>query len=272
VVISVSSVWKGLHPLHERVPTNTTDPANFLDSSPASTLVIVNDMWWRALGVAAVLLCVGVAGGYAVADRDQAEPQGSSTLAPVPAVSPSVPTPTAPTYAPDPDIPPLTTADLATETIPLRLDPGGPGVRVAVPVGWLQNRPEGKDFWTFAEPSNFHNTYSMRVSILSGGTSSKKAAMAARIAQLEDAEANGDLQDFQVTVQTDDTFEATYVADDHLRFTTERFVSFGGSEASASVAVTGRQVDESGMGDLLAQTVTSLRDLPAKQAETPDAA
>jgi len=225
-------------------------------------------MWWRALGVAVVLLCVGVAGGYAVADRRQEAPVTDDRLTPVPAVSPSVPTPAVPTYAPDPDIPPLTTADLATEIIPLRLDPGGPGVRVAVPVGWQQNRPEGKDFWTFAEPSNLHNTYSLRVTILSSGTASKKAAMAARIAALEDAEANGDIQDFVVTVQTDDTFEATYVADDHLRFTTERFVSFGGSEASASVAVTGRKVDKPAMGDLLAQTVTSLRDLPAKEATT----
>ncbi len=31
-------------------------------------------MWWRALGVAVVLLCVGVAGGYAVADRSADEP------------------------------------------------------------------------------------------------------------------------------------------------------------------------------------------------------
>ena len=228
-------------------------------------------MWWRALGVAVVLLCAGVAGGYAVADRGEEEPRSSSTLEPVPAVSPSVPTPPVPTYAPDPaEVPPLDTDGMATETIPLRLDPGGPGVRVAVPVGWLENRPLGKDFWTFAEPSDFHYTYSMRVSILSGGTSSKKAAMGARIAQLEDAEDNGDIQDFEVTVETDDTFEATYVDQDHLRFTTERFVSFGGSEASASVAVTGRKVDEAGLGDLLAQTVTSLRQLAAKEAKTPE--
>ena len=226
-------------------------------------------MWWRALGVAVVLLCAGVAGGYAVADRNQEEPVSTDVLGPVPAASPSIPTPPVPTYAPDPaEVPPLTMDGMATETIPLRLDPDGPGVRVAVPLGWLSNRPADKDFWTFAEPSDFHYTYSMRVSILSGGTSSKKAAMAARIAQLEDAEANGDLQDFEVTVQTDDTFEATYVDHDHLRFTTERYVSFGGTEASAAVAVTGRDVDQSGLGDLLAQTVTSLRQLPAK--ERPD--
>ena len=221
-------------------------------------------MWWRVLGVAVVLLCVGVAGGYAVAQRDQPEPVHSDTLEPVPAVSPAVPTPAAPTYAADPEIPPLTTAGLATETVPLRLDPGGAGVRVAVPVGWPSNRPEGKDFWTFVEPSDFKYTYSLRVKILTGGTASKKAAMGARIAELMDADANGAISDFKVTVQTDDTFEATYVDDGHLRFTTERFVSFSGSEASASVAVTGREADEPGMGDLLSQTVTSLRELPAK--------
>ena len=78
VVISFSSVWKGLHPFHERVPTNTTDPANFLDSSLRTVArvlsVRVERMWWRALGVAVVLLCAGVAGGYAVADRSQEEP------------------------------------------------------------------------------------------------------------------------------------------------------------------------------------------------------
>ncbi len=54
---------------------------------------------------------------------------------------------------------------------------------------------------------------------------------------------------------------------DHLRFITERFVSFAGTEASAAVAVTGRDVDQSGMGDLLAQTVTWLRQLPAQGSE-----
>ena len=233
VVIVFSSTWKGLRLFHEWVWTYTTDLANFLDSSvshdPASSAVEVKS---ASLGSAA---CGGAGSGWPwcccalvwpvgtplrTAVRNRA-PQ-TVGLTPVPAVSPSVPTPTLPTYAPDPDIPPLTTADLATETIPLRLDPDGPGVRVAIPVGWQQNRPEGKDFWTLAKPSNLHYTYSMRVSILSGGTSSKTAAMAARIAQLQDAEDNGDIQDFDVSVQTDDTFEATYAAEGHLRFTTER--------------------------------------------------
>ena len=35
-------------------------------------------MWWRALGVAVVLLCAGVAGGYAVADRSESDPAGAA--------------------------------------------------------------------------------------------------------------------------------------------------------------------------------------------------
>ncbi len=221
-------------------------------------------MWWRALGVALVLLCVGVAGGYAVADRGEDDPVSTDRLAPVPGVSPAVPTPATPTYEPDPDTPPLTTGVLTTQTIPLRLDPDGAGVKVAVPIGWQENRPVGKDFWTFTEPSNNHYTYSVRVTLLMRLIVSKKAAMAARIAALEDAAANGGISDFEVTAQTDDTFKATYVDNGHLRFTTERFVSLSGSEASVSVAVTGRERDQLGMGDLLAQTVTSLRELQPK--------
>jgi len=223
-------------------------------------------MWWRALGVAVVLLCVGVAGGYAVADRDGGQSQGSGTPEPVPAVSPAVPTPVVPTYEPDPEqVAPLTTAGLEVETTPLRLDPEGPGVRLDIPVGWQSNRPTGKDFWTFTEPSDYKFTYSLRVALWNRQTLSKKAAMNSRIVALEDAEANGGIDDFDVTAQTDDTFQATYVDGGHLRFTTERFVSFGSStEAYVSVAVTGREVDLPGLGDLLAQTVTSLRELRDK--------
>ena len=67
-------------------------------------MVIVNGMWWRALGVAAVLLCVGVAGGYAVADRNQEDPVSSGSPVPIPAESPAVPTPPVYDVLPDPDL------------------------------------------------------------------------------------------------------------------------------------------------------------------------
>ncbi|HEX5086644.1 MAG TPA: hypothetical protein VFV89_02480 [Nocardioides sp.] len=221
-------------------------------------------MWWRALGVAVVLLCVGVAGGYAVADRNQEEAASSTTLEPIPGVSPAVPTPVVPSYAPDPDDPPLTTSGLVAEPVKLRLNPDGAGVKADIPVGWRENRPEDTNFWNFVDPDASQGTYVLRVTLWRPANVSIAAAMAQRIAALEDAETHGGLSDFHVTAQSDDTMEATYVDGGHLRFTTERWVSFDGSTAYASVAVTGREVDRPGLGDLLSRTVTSLRELPPK--------
>jgi hypothetical protein len=228
-------------------------------------------MGWRALGVAVVLLCVGVAGGYAVADRTEDEPVRSGSLEPVPAVSPAVPTPDVPTYVPDPDYPPLTTAGLTTEPVKLRLDPDGAGVRVSVPVGWRSNRPASTNLWNFVPPGDAQGTYLLRVTIVRGLNQSIAAAMAGRIAALQGAEADGNLEDFKVTAQTDDTLEASYVDHGHLRLTTERWVSFDGSTAYASVAVTGREVDQAGLGVLLSRTITSLRELPAKPPTSSEA-
>src|SRR5215210_4441180 len=123
----LSSTWKGLRLFHERVWTNTTDPARFLDSSVRTPLDIVSRMWWRALGVAAVLLCVGVAGGYAVADRSEEEPATSAVLVPVPAESPAMPTPSESPTEPDPDEDTLS-PDLSTIPAVLRLARQGAGV------------------------------------------------------------------------------------------------------------------------------------------------
>jgi hypothetical protein len=239
---------------------------------------MVGRMWWRVLGVAVVLLCAGVAGGYAVADRTEDEPRSTSTLEPVPAVSPSVPVVPEPSYSADPDDPPLSTAAFETETARLRVDPDGPGVKLDVPAGWLSQRVvtangETTNQWNFVDPEHQKSTYLLRVNIVSSLNVSVKAAMEGRIAALEDAQATGGLSDFTVTDKTADTFEATYVAGDRLRFTTERWVSFNGSTAYASVAVTGREVDQPGMGLLLGRTISSLRELPPKPAlestETP---
>ena len=220
-------------------------------------------MWWRALGVSVVLLCVGVAGGYAVADRDQRSPSTSPTPQPVPAVSPSVPAVAEPSYEPDPDDPPLPTAGVTLEPVPLRLDPQGAGVRVDVPVDWRSSHPSG-NLWNFANPEASAGTYLLRVTIQNGANVSVPGAVAQRIAVLELTEQDGNISDFTVTNQTGDTLIATYVEGDHLRFTTERWVSFDGSTAYASVAVTGREVDQQALNALLGRIINSLRPLAPK--------
>ena len=76
-------------------------------------------MWWRGLGVAVMLLCAGVAGGYAVrtAVRNRAPPTGGwPRSGPTRLQCRRRP----PAYPPDPDLPPHTPADLETGWIPVK--------------------------------------------------------------------------------------------------------------------------------------------------------
>jgi hypothetical protein len=227
-------------------------------------------MWWRVLSVALVLLCAGVAGGYAVADRSQQEPASTDTLEPVPAVSPAVPTPPEQTYLPDPGVDPLA-PDLPSSPVDLRVSRRGLGVTVNVPDGWQQNQITETNMWNFVGPDNMKNTYTLRVNIVRGQNVSKTVAKAGRIAALRESEANGGIDDLEITADVGDTFEATYVSGGYLRVTMEKFVSFDGSHAYAAAAVTGRAVDEEGLRDLLARTTESMQPLAPREPKQPDA-
>jgi hypothetical protein len=228
-------------------------------------------MWWRALGVAVVLLCVGVAGGYAVADRSQQEPVGSDTLEPVPAQSPAVPTPPEQTYLPDPETEPLA-PDLPSKPVDLRVSRRGLGVTVDIPEGWHQNQVAETNMWNFVKPGNPFYTYLLRVNVVRLQNVSISVVKDSRITALEesDSDADGAVKDFIVTAQSDDTFEATYTSGGYQRFTMEKFVSFDDSHAYASVAVTGRAVDKEGLRDLLNRTVDSMQPLDARAPKQPD--
>jgi hypothetical protein len=227
-------------------------------------MVIVTSMWWRVLGVAIVLLGVGVVGGYAVADRTAEEPGHSgSSPTPVPAVSPSVPTPPALNIRPDPDTDALE-PDLPSAPVDLRLDRRAAGVTVNVPLGWTNHRVENTNMWNFVKPGNPENTYTLRINIVRGLNVSVSVAKAGRIAALQEADANGGLSNFEVTAQTPDTIEATYIDGGYLRVTMETWVSFDGAHAYASAAVTGRSVDREGLRDLLTRAIDSMQELPPK--------
>lgn len=212
---------------------------------------------WRVLGLVLVMLVVGVGAGYVVAEATHEEPVAADRVEPVPAESPAYPTPPAVDVLPDPDTPPLEPG-IPTERIRLRTDGGrGQTLFVDQPTGWRRHRLA--DNWHYAVAGNPVNTYTMRVGLTEGLHQSVAVAKAARIAAFEDAVANGDLENFTVESQTDDTLIATYVADDHVRLTMERWVAFGDSNiASAVGAVTGRMVDRTGLMDLLERTTASM--------------
>jgi hypothetical protein len=221
-------------------------------------------MWWRALGVAAVLLCLGVAGGYAVADRTAPEPAHGAGAEPVPAVSPAVPTPPTREISPDPTEPALQ-PDLPNHEETLRVRPRRAGVSLLVPDDWRMVRQPSSNLWTFAVPGNSLNTYGLRVTLMVGLNQSVGVAKTARLAALESAEDEGNLLDLDVTTETADGFEATYLDRGYLRLTMERWVAFGNDTAYANVAVTGRSVDEEGLRDLLLRTTDSMQEVEAEQ-------
>jgi hypothetical protein len=220
-------------------------------------------MWWRGLGVAVVLLCAGVAGGYAVADRSEEQPVRSGVLEPVPAESPAVPTPSEFPTEPDPDEEALA-SNLSTVPVVLRLDHRGAGVVAQVPEGWRQFRLPDSDTWTFTQDGNPANTFGLRIQLIFGQRQAVSVAKTARIAALESAVAQGNMLDLHVTAQVADTIEANYIDDGgYRRFTVERWVAFDGDTAYVDVAATGRTVDQDGLRDLVSRTAGTMVKLVA---------
>jgi hypothetical protein len=228
-------------------------------------------MWWRVLGVAVVLLCAGVAGGYAVADRSEEDPSTSTVLVPVPAESPAMPTPSVFPTEPDPDEEPLA-SDLDTVPAVLRMDHRGAGVVAQVPDGWRQFRLPDSDTWTFTQEGNPPNTFGLRIQLIFGSRQAVSVFKTARIAALESAVAQGNMFDLHVTAQVADTIEANYIADDGFRrYTVERWVAFDGDTAYVDVAATGRTVDQDGLRDLVSRTAgTMIKLLAGEKAPSTD--
>lgn len=216
-------------------------------------------MWWRALGVALVLLALGVLGGYAVGDRTAPVPVAGGVPEPVPAVSPAVPTPPAASLLPDPDDPPLEPG-MTLEPEELRIGPRKAGVAVSVPTGWFKSREANSNTWNFTVPGAALNTYKLRVAIVVQNVS-VGAAKDGRIVALRSAVDEDNLSDLQIVADTEDSLEYTYVAGDYLRYTVERWISFNGSTAFVDIAVVGRSTDVGGMRDLLARVSASAAEL-----------
>jgi hypothetical protein len=226
-------------------------------------------MWWRVLGVAIVLLGVGVVGGYALADRTASEPARSTALDPVPAASPAVPTPPVYDVKPDPEAEALQPGIPSTAQ-ELRITKRGAGVSALIPDDWIPNRLPESQTWNFSPPINTSNTYTLRIQLMIGQRLAATVAKTARIAALESAEADGHILGLDVTNETPTSFEATYITDDYLRVTMEQWVADANGTAYADVAVTGRTRDTEGLRDLLARTAGSveyLDPLPPKQDE-----
>jgi len=226
-------------------------------------------MRWRGLGVALVLLAVGLAGGYAVADRTAEEPTAGTGAEPIPAVSPAVPIPPEVDTLPDPTAAPLQ-PDLPNHEEELRIAKRGAGAGVLVPDGWLENRLTSSQTWSFAPAINIRNTYSLRVDLMIGQRYAVSVAKTTRLTALQSAEDDGNIEALTITAETANGFEATYIDKGYRRVTMERWVGDENGTAYAEVAVTGRTVDTEGLRDLVvrvAESVRYLEPLPPKDKD-----
>lgn len=215
----------------------------------------VSRMTVRWIAVALALAVLGTAGGYVVGRATLTESATSATARPLPAVSPSYPV-NEYRLVPDPGVAPLPT------DLPLRRQrfaAAGTRLTAAVPRGWLRVPLQGPD-WNFSRRDYPKFAYKLRVGIDAGDRVSVAVARESRISALEDAEANGDLEHVVVEQRTDDGFVATYIESGHLRVAVERWIPRRGTtEAFATIAATGREVDRAGLADLVERVAASAR-------------
>ncbi len=210
----------------------------------------------RVLGVLLALALLGVAAGYAGQRALDADDSPASFAAlPVPASSPSYPV-NEYDVLPDPGVAPLPT-DVALRRMTLR--EGGERVSVAAPGSWRRVAVEPGAAWNFSRADYPVNTYLLRVTLLGGQRISTSVAATARLAALRAAERDGNMEAVTVETQDEDGFVATYLQDGYRRVLMERYSTLGDSTAQLAVAVTGREVDRTGMADLLERVLASAR-------------
>lgn len=201
-------------------------------------------MTWRSLGVAVLLVGIGVVPGVLLARATEEGPRTVDRAVPVAASSPSFPTDPPVEVLPDPATPALAT-DLRSHTETIGQDPFA--LRVPIPNGWVRSNSKAGE-WRWYVADHPTNTYALRISLPSG-YSTIPNALASRIDALDGATG---IQDFDVESQSVDTFTASYVLDGYRRVTTERFISTDGSTTVyAVIAMIGRDADRDGMTALV---------------------
>lgn len=200
-------------------------------------------MTWRGPIVLVLLLGIGLAVGYGVAQGVRETPSGDGGAVPVAARSPSVPVDPPPTVLPDPDDPGLAT-DLPTH----RESVGSGGFAITVPVPDRWRRTDlGPAEAKWSPPDASPQTYGLRIEQVTSQRESVSRILQDRIADLD-----ASTEDLVVVAQTADSLEFTYVAGGYLRYGFLRWLDLSGSGmADLEIAVTGREVDVPGARSLL---------------------
>lgn len=197
------------------------------------------------------LLAVGVALGFALSMTVAEHPPGTGAASPVAAQSPSLPVDPVPELFPDSKAPPLAPGlDLVRQQV----GTGDFRMTLPVPRGWRFS-VNSLNEWQWRPPDQPDFGYVLRVEQVLSNRRSIDWTLDRRIDELNEDEENVDVLD-----QTDDALHFTYVTSNHLRHGYLRWLDLTGSDnAQVEIAVTGREVDDVGMADLVDRIAAGMR-------------
>ena len=207
-------------------------------------------MNWRGTAVLALLLAIGVAAGFGASWVLVENPSGGGSAAPVPA-SPSLPVDPVPEVLPDPRTPPLEAG------VPLVSQSVGAGdfqMTLPVPKGWTFSENSLNE-WQWRPPGQPDFGYVLRVEQVLSNRRSIEWTLGRRIDELREDESNVEVLD-----QSNDSLHFSFITSNHLRHGYLRWLDLTGSDnAQVEIAVTGREVDDPGMADLIARVGSGIR-------------
>ncbi len=205
----------------------------------------------RGSAAVAGLLVAGVVGGYAAAYALDVEPATPGAAVPIAARSPRLPVDPLPTVNAQPAVPALATDLPMRET---RLGNAGFLLAHPVPVGWARISSSTNDV-KWKKPKNPADTYILRVKRLVSREVTVDEMIENRIDELSD-----DKDRLHIEERTDNSLEYTYVSDGFPRhgflvWLDVRATGF----ADVEIAVTGREVDAPGAGQLITRVASGMR-------------
>ena len=204
----------------------------------------------RGLTVLALLLALGAAAGFGASLAIAEHPPGGGAAAPVVAQSPSLPVDPVPELLPD-----SSAAALAPGIDLVRQSVGTGAFRMTLPVprGWSFS-VNSLNEWQWRPPEQPDFGYVLRVEQVLSNRRSIDWTLDRRIDELDEDEL-----DLEVLDQTADTLHFSYVTSNHLRHGYLTWLDLTGSDnAQVEIAVTGRKVDDPGMGDLIARIAAGM--------------
>lgn len=209
-------------------------------------------MGWRGPAVVALMLALGLTGGYAASRASTPSADDAGVAEPVAARGPSHPVAQESTPAPDPVGAPLQPG------LPLETTTMGSGrfaISLPVPEGWTRNENATNEA-KWKEPGTANNTYVLRVEQITSQDLTVAEAIRQRVAELRSEQ-----EGVRIRARDGQSLEYTYTSDEGTaRHSFMRWLDLSGSgQADVEVVVHGRESDVAGTRDLIRRIAQGMR-------------